>query len=103
MLALFPRKMNDVLKYAIIAFAIILAAVLVPLCLDGAGVACGHACCAGAARGRRVRRLIRRLRTACTSAIGLVVLLCGAARQSAAAIFSWASPQVLTRVSALRI
>lgn len=103
MLALFPHNMNDVLKYAIIAFAIVLAAVLVPVCFDGAGAACGHACCAGAARGRRIQRLIRRLRAACTSAIGLVVLLCGAARQSAAAIFSWASPQVLARVSALRI
>lgn len=104
MLALYPRDMNSLLKYAIIVLLIIVGAVLLSVCADVVGAVCGHTCCTGTDRGRRIQRLARKLRSVSRSVVDLALLLLGGAtRGIAASINSLASVEALLKVSALRI
>ena len=103
MFALCPRDMSSLLRYTIIALLIVIGAVMLSVCADGSSGACGHTCCTGADRGRRLRRLARKLRSTFRSALDLALLLCGAARDMATSTASWAPTQALLKVSALRI
>lgn len=103
-LALYPRDMNSLLKYAIIVLLVIVGAVLLSVCADGVGAVCGHTCCTATDRGRRMQRLARKLRSVFRSIVDVALLLLGGAtRGIAASISSLASTGALLKVSALRI
>jgi hypothetical protein len=95
---------NGLLKSALIVLLFIVGVVLLSVCSDGLGVGCDHPCCASADRSRSFRRLGRRLRSACRSSVGpVLVSLERAVTGMADSWSSLASAQPIPKVSPLRI
>jgi hypothetical protein len=96
--------MNGLLKSALVVLLFILGVVLLSVCPDGLGAGCEHPCCTNADRSRSLQRLVRRLRSACRSTAGpLLMSLDGAAARMADSWSCLASAQPIPKVSPLRI
>jgi hypothetical protein len=102
--ALCRLDMESLLKFTLIALLVITSVVLLSVCADGLGIACGHVCCTGANRSRPVQRLARRLRIVFRSAFDWARLLLGGPSSGLAVLHASASSvPTLLKVSALRI
>lgn len=104
MLGLSRYDMSGLLKSALVVLLFIVGVVLLSVCSDGLGVGCDHPCCTSADRSRSVRRLVRRLKSACQSAVTLPLMsLEGAVIGMADSYSSLASAQPVPEVSPLRV
>lgn len=104
MFALHRLNMDSLFKYALIALLVVTSIVLLSVCADGLGIACGHVCCTGANRSRPIQRHARRLRMVFRSAFDWLLLLFGGRSRGLDVLpASVSSVPILLKVSALRI
>jgi len=93
----------NALRVLFIILLVVVSVLVLSVCADGIGAGCGHACCTGLQRSRSLRRLARRLKCVCRSAMDLMLLMGGFTRGACTPCAPPASMPALLKVSALRI
>ena len=102
--ALLQFDMNGVLKTALIALVVVIAAVLLVACPDGLCLEYEHGCCSGAVQSGFFQRLVRGLKHACLALLGPVLAWLHLAARRASEWYAWLpSAQPTLEASPLRI